>query len=196
MRLSPVFVIVSSPLPRLMGMVRHAATMVRVGPALYPVESLDRHHDSGAPVSTAPRGGTRRTTIRRCRKGHGARAWAGRHCQGPRRDRHPGESARVAIGAWRGQAVCRAACGDGSKHRHCRQIDVTTWSCIRFSVRCPPVGGHPLSFLNDLIRPSALPNPRSFGPSCRCAAARTTPAIGVPLGVCALRWRGRPGRLF
>jgi len=53
----------------------------------------------------------------------------------------------------------------------------------RFHVRCPPVGVHPLSFLNDLIRPSTPSNPRSFGPSCRCAAARTTPSIGVPLRV-------------
>lgn len=37
----------------------------------------------------------------------------------------------------------------------------------RFHVRCPPVGVHPLSFLNDLIRPSTPSNPRSFGPSCR-----------------------------
>ena len=92
---------------------------------------------------------------------------AGRRCQGPRRDRHPGEVARVAIGAWRVQARCRAACDDWSKHRHCRQTDVTSWSCTRFSVGCPPVGVHPLSFLNDLIRPSTLPNPRSFGPCCR-----------------------------
>jgi len=57
------------------------------------------------------------------------------------------------------------------------------------------LGGHPLSFLNDLSRPSTPSNPRSFGPSCRFAAARTTPLIGVPLRVFALRWRGRPGRL-
>lgn len=54
---------------------------------------------------------------------------------------------------------------------------------------------HPLSFLNDLSRLSTASNPRSFGPSCRYAAARTTPCLGVPLRRCALRWRRRPGRL-
>jgi len=71
------------------------------------------------------------------------------------------------IGARQRQSGCHAACGDGSRHRRCRQIDATSWSCIRFSVRCSPVGVHPLSFLNDLIRPSTLPNPRYFEPSCR-----------------------------
>jgi len=71
----------------------------------------------------------------------------------------------------------------------------TRCPALRILGVCAPVGVHPLSFLNDLSRPSTPSNPRSFGPSCRCAAARTTPLIGVPLRVFALRWRGRPGRL-
>ena len=108
----------------------------------------------------------------------------------------------LQVGHWRWadaparQGVRAAPGSEIEAQRHCRASDVTQASCIRFHVHCPPVGVHPLSFLNDLIRPSSPSNPRSFGPSCRYAAARTTPLIGVPLRVFALRWRGRPGRLF
>lgn len=68
-------------------------------------------------------------------------------------------------------------------------------STSRFPWSLSARGVHPLSLLNDLSRPSNGPNPRSCGPSCRCAAARTTPLIGVPLRCFALRWSRRPGRL-
>jgi hypothetical protein len=67
----------------------------------------------------------------------------------------------------------------------------------RFHVRCPPVGVHPLSFLNDLIRPSTPSNPRSFGPSCRVPRLPAPPLrSGFPCASSRFRWRGRPGRLF
>ena len=56
---------------------------------------------------------------------------------------------------------------------------------------------HPLSFLNDLIRPSTPSNPRSFGPSCRVPRLPAPPLrSGFPCASARFRWRGRPGRLF
>ena len=43
------------------------------------------------------------------------------------------------------------------------------------SAVCPPVRGHPLSFLNDLSRPTIGSNPRVVGPSCR------VPRLPAPL---------------
>jgi hypothetical protein len=82
-----------------------------------------------------------------------------------------------------------------SSMRQCSTRIATRVSCSSDPWRLRALGVHPLSFLNDLSRPSTPSNPRSFGPSCRFAAAHTTPLIGVPLRVCALRWRRHPGRL-
>ena len=108
-------------------------------------------------------------TFRPSRQGHGARAWAGRQCQGPRRDRRPGEVARA-----------RSEQGDGSQDIRPPVVSGRGTDVSGRSMRQggPAYGSlsvarqwvHPLSFLNDLIRPSALPNPRSFGPSCRSSS--------------------------
>lgn len=50
----------------------------------------------------------------------------------------------------------------------------------------------PLSFLNDLIRPSTPSNPRSFGPSCRVPRLPAPPLrSGFPCASSRFRWRGR-----
>ena len=58
----------------------------------------------------------------------------------------------------------------------------------RFHVNRTPVGGHPLSFPNDLVRMSTPSNPRSFGPSCR-----VPPLPAPPLRLWFLRASTRSG---
>ena len=81
---------------------------------------------------------------------------AGKRCQVPRRDRHPGEVARVAIGACRGQVECRAACGDGARHRHCPADRCD--KLVLHTVLCPlPASGGPSPLFPERPNPAVHP---------------------------------------
>ncbi len=166
-------------LPRLRGMAVTPLRLLTWRPAcpLLKASSASRQRPYG--LSRLAGRIASRLTFSTYRRGYGARAW--RRKAMPRSMRRPPSpvSSPRTNGARCWQAGYQAARGDGSRHDIASRFDTVVLQTVPDPL--PASGVHPLSFLNDLIRPSIPSNPRSIGPSCRFAAARTTPSIGVPL---------------
>lgn len=148
---------------------RHRPDMLRVAPRCWRHRSGSphRHPDSRAQSRSAIARVCKKRTLPPSRHAHRAAApWQEGSASAPRVNRPPRGSRLVRPAQRQGRKVGRhhrAGVARGNDAEPAKRQG----GSASVPVHCPPVGVHPLSFLNDLSRPSTPSNPRSYGPCCR-----------------------------